>query len=74
MTTITTINGWDDIKDSRAVINTNFDNLNTDKVEWPATATDNAIARFDSTTGKLIQDSWVTIDDSDAITWVPDLT
>lgn len=33
MTTITTINGWDDIKDSRTVINTNFDNLNADKAE-----------------------------------------
>lgn len=33
-------------------------------VVGPASATDNAIARFDSTTGKLIQDSGVTIDDS----------
>ena len=33
-------------------------------VVWPASATDNAIARFDSTTGKLIQNSTVTIDDS----------
>jgi hypothetical protein len=30
----------------------------------PASATDNAIARFDSTTGKLIQDSLATVDDS----------
>lgn len=34
----------------------------------PASATDNAIARFNLTTGKLIQDSGVTIDDSDLIT------
>jgi hypothetical protein len=33
-------------------------------VDGPASATDNAIARFDSTTGKLIQDSKVTISDS----------
>jgi len=33
MSTITTIAGSDKIKDSRAVINTNFENLNTDKVE-----------------------------------------
>ena len=31
--TVTTINATDKIKDSRAVINTNFTNLNTDKVE-----------------------------------------
>ncbi len=36
-------------------------------VVWPASATDNAIARFDSTTWKLIQDSWITIDDLDNI-------
>lgn len=33
MTTITTINWWDNITDSRAVLNTNFSNLNTDKQE-----------------------------------------
>ena len=33
----------------------------------PATATDNAIARFDTTTGKLIQNSLVTISDTGAI-------
>jgi hypothetical protein len=30
----------------------------------PASATDNAIARFDATTGKLVQNSSVTVDDS----------
>lgn len=35
-------------------------------VVWPASATDNAIARFDATTGKLIQNSVVTVSD----TWV----
>lgn len=33
-------------------------------VAGPASATDNAIARFDATTGKLIQNSAVTIDDA----------
>lgn len=33
-------------------------------VVGPASATDNAIARFDTTTGKLLQNSVVTIDDS----------
>lgn len=37
------------------------------KVTWPASATDNAIARFDSTTGKLIQDSWATLGDDASI-------
>lgn len=33
-------------------------------VVWPASSTDNAIARFDSTTGKLIQNSSATISDA----------
>jgi hypothetical protein len=33
-------------------------------VQGPSSATDNAIARYDSTTGKLIQNSTVTIDDN----------
>jgi len=33
-------------------------------VDGPASATDNAIARYDGTTGKLIQDSLTTIDDT----------
>lgn len=37
-------------------------------VVGPASATDNAIARFDTTTGKLIQNSGVTIDDSNNLT------
>jgi hypothetical protein len=36
----------------------------------PASATDNAIARYHETTGKIIQDSGVIIDDSDNITGV----
>ena len=38
-----------------------------DYVKGPASATDNAVARFDATTGKLIQNSGVTIDDSNNI-------
>lgn len=38
------------------------------KVTGPASATDNAVARFNLTTGKLIQNSGVTIDDSNVIT------
>lgn len=41
-------------------------------VAGPASATDNALARFDSTTGKLIQSSAVTLDDVGAIT-VPEM-
>lgn len=37
-------------------------------VKGPASATDNAITRFDTTTGKLIQNSSVTIDDGGIIT------
>lgn len=36
-------------------------------VAGPASATDNAVARFDATTGKLIQNSGVIIDDSNNI-------
>jgi hypothetical protein len=35
-----------------------------DYVKGPASATDNAVARFDSTTGKIIQNSRTTIDDT----------
>lgn len=41
-------------------------------VVGPASSTDNAVARFDGVTGKLIQDSGVIVDDSDNIsggTW-----
>lgn len=34
-------------------------------VVGPSSSTDNAIVRFDSTTGKLVQNSGITIDDSD---------
>jgi hypothetical protein len=37
-------------------------------VVGPASATDNAVVRFDSTTGKLIQDSGVSISDANLLT------
>jgi len=40
----------------------------TGDVVGPASATDNAITRFDSTTGKLVQNSLVTVADNGAIT------
>lgn len=39
----------------------------TGDVVGPASATDNAVARFDTTTGKLIQNSGVTIDDTNIV-------
>lgn len=39
-------------------------------VQGPASATDNAVARFDATTGKLVQNSGVSIDDSNNLSGV----
>jgi hypothetical protein len=43
-------------------------------VVGPASATDNAIVRYDSTTGKLIQNSGVIIDDTDNISGAVNIT
>lgn len=43
-------------------------NVSVGDVFGPASATDDAIARFDTTTGKLIQNSGATIDDSGNLT------
>lgn len=43
-------------------------------VVGPASATDNAVARYDTTTGKLIQNSVVIIDDTGSVTGVNSLT
>ena len=43
-------------------------------VKGPSSSTDNALARFDSTTGKLVQDSGVTLDDSDNLSGAASLT
>lgn len=50
------------------------DDLCAAYVKGPATSTNNAIARYDGTTGKIIQNSSVIIDDSDNITGVNNLT
>lgn len=44
------------------------------KVAGPASATDNAISRFDSTTGKLVQNSLVSINDNGKITMPTTIT
>lgn len=44
------------------------------KVTGDASSTDNAVARFDLATGKVIQNSGVIIDDSNNVTGVNDLT
>jgi len=52
----------------------------TGDVHWPASSTDNAIARYDLTTGKIIQNSGITIADwatgtlSGTNTWDQDLS
>ena len=43
-------------------------------VAGPSSATDNAVARFDTTTGKLIQNSLVIVDDTGSVTGVNALT
>jgi hypothetical protein len=43
-------------------------------VVGPASSTDNAVARFDSTTGKLLQNSVVTVGDSGAVSGVTTLS
>jgi hypothetical protein len=43
-------------------------------VVGPASATDNAVARYDTTTGKLLQNSVVIIDDTGSVTGVNALT
>jgi hypothetical protein len=49
-------------------------NYGTGDVVGPASATDNAVARFNGTTGKVIQNSVVTINDTGATTGVTTLT
>lgn len=49
-------------------ISTNTTSINT-KVTGPASATDNAITRYDTTTGKLVQDSLTKINDDGSITF-----
>ena len=53
----------DDVQEALGELQGDIDTLNTNKVTGPASATDEAIARFNLTTGKLIQDSLVKITD-----------
>ena len=57
----------------RALVATDIPVLPYGDVVGPASATDNAVARFDTTTGKLIQNSVVTISDTGATTGVTTL-
>lgn len=50
-------------------VDANFTNLNTDKVEGPALSTDNALVRFDSTTGKIAQNGVNIASDAGEITF-----
>jgi len=68
MPSMTTIQPTDVIRDSRGVINTNFTNLATYKAEGAASSTDNALARYNGTGGKLLQNSLVTLDDTGVVT------
>jgi hypothetical protein len=65
--TSVTITGTGSTRDLSVPVNPNV-------VSGPASATDNAIARFDSTTGKLIQNSVVIVGDTGSITGVNALT
>lgn len=56
----TSILSSDLVSDSRETINQNFAKV----TEGPSSATDNAITRFNGTTGKSVQNSAVTVDDS----------
>lgn len=53
----------DDVQEALGELQGDIDTLNTNKVTGPASATDEAIARFDLATGKLIQNSLVKITD-----------
>lgn len=55
MSTITTLDAGDLISASRSTINTNFSNLNTDKVEGQASSIDSEVALFSGTGGKTIK-------------------
>ena len=71
MTTITPVNVWSAPDDNTGdlwregfiKLNTNIDNLNTDKVEWPVSSNDWGIALFDWTTWKLLKESPSSLND-----------
>lgn len=61
-------------KDSSNVVSDLTNTSGAGDVAGPASATDNAVSRFNGTTGKIIQNSGVLIDDSDNITGVTEIT
>jgi hypothetical protein len=58
------LNNGDTNLSFRTKTNENFTEVYDGKVAGPASATDNAVARYDSTTGKLVQNSTVVITDA----------
>ncbi len=54
-------------------VGTEIESLRNNRVTGPASATDNAVVRFDATTGKLVQDSVVTISDTGVVAGVPSI-
>ncbi len=50
-----------------------FEIVASGDVDGPSSATDNAVVRYDGTTGKLVQNSGVTIDDSNNVTGITNL-
>jgi hypothetical protein len=61
------------LADTEALVFWNGSDFEVAGLVGPSSATDNAIARFDSTTGKVIQNSGVTIDDSNNVSGVAQL-
>lgn len=61
MSDITTIEGSDQVNESREVINENFENLNTDKLEKHSGATTGNLAKFGA--GNELEDSGKTVSD-----------
>lgn len=57
MSAITILIDWIAASLFRSQTNTNFANLNTDKVEWPASSSDWEVVLFNSTTGKIVKRS-----------------
>jgi len=62
-----TVNSIDDGPNNRVNVTISATGLGTGDVIGPSGATDNAIARYDSTTGKLIQNSAATLSDAGKI-------
>jgi hypothetical protein len=59
---------------SQTTVQAAINELDTEKVAGPASATDNALARFDLTTGKLVQNSVGILSDAGALSGLTGLT